>query len=171
MAVEDVVFIIYPEEDPLRPDDDYREFLWTPSALTLRKYIKVTEIDMKRVHKMTNSVFKKFKESLINGEHGDSIEFLEIFDQGDYAAPDEFTEAVYDAASDIIFDLKAGIKVVLDDLSYLKDPDAIKLKKSLNKYLKKIEAIDSYNAYDGMASQFKYKKLLKEYYGERKDDK
>ena len=168
MAVEDVVFIIYPEDDPLRPDDDYREFLWTPSALTLRKYIKITETDMKRVHKMTSGVFKKFKESLLNGERGDSIEFLEIFDQGDYAAPDEFTEAVYDAASDIIFDLKAGIKVVLDDLSYLKDPDAIKLKKSLNKYLKKIEAIDSY---DGMASQFKYKKLLKEYYGERKDDK
>lgn len=168
MAVEDVVFIIYPKEDDLHLDD-YREFLWTPSALTLRKYVKITEIDMKRVHKMTNSVFKKFKDSLINGEHGDSIEFLEIFDQGDYAAPDEFTEAVYDAASDIIFDLKAGIKVVLDDLGYLKDPDSIKLKKSLNKYLKKIEAADD-ASYGGILNQFKYKKLLKEYYGERKDD-
>jgi hypothetical protein len=159
----DVVFVVFPK--PIRMHDDYREYLWTPSALTLRKYLKCTGTDDKRVHRMTSHVFKKFRENMINGEDGDCIDFLEIFDYGEYAVPDEFADAVMDGAADVVHELVQALELVKGNMKYLTDDDSIKLKKHINKYLKKLKD----NLKGGMMPDMKYKKIIKEYYGEDSD--
>lgn len=163
MEENDVVFVVYPK---VQMHDDYKEFLWTPSALTLRKYLKYTRINPKRIHRMTYGVFKKFKTNMMSTE-GDCTDFMEIFDQGDYAIPDEYAEAIMDGACDFVYELKQLLSVASVDLGYFTDPDSIKLKKMINKYLKKLKDLDK----SGMVPDFKYKKIVKEYFGEGNDTK
>jgi hypothetical protein len=114
---------------------------------------------------MSYGIFKKFRENLMNGEHGDSVDFLAIYDQGDYAVPDEFADAIIDGASDVVFELIRALELVKSNLSYLTDDDSVKLKKHINKYTKKLKN----KTKEGTIPSFKYKKIIKEYYGEGSD--
>lgn len=164
---EQTIFVIFPSKTEIQNyhDKPYYEFLWTNSSLVLRKYLKCTGTDEELVRPMTHSVFEKFKKRMEDDQKDYEVDFLELHDQGGgIALPDEFVEAIEEASSDVIFEVKHLAKDLIADLRYFKDPEIIKVKKSLHKLLK-------YFKKNPMVSldEFKYNKIVKEYY-QRKDE-
>jgi hypothetical protein len=165
---EETIFVVYPSKQEVKTQlkhssQPFYEFLWTNSALVLRKYLKCTGTDESLVKQMPYPVFEKFKTQMTTDSECDT-DFLEIRDQGDIALPDEFIEAIEEASCDTIFNAKTLAKELIEDLRYFKDPELIKVKKSLHKLLKYFKKHQMVTL-----EEFKYNKVIKEYY-QRKDD-
>lgn len=162
-----MVYVVSPSKRELDNGDlePYYEFLYTSSMQEMRKYLKCTDTDEDLVHAMPLPVFEKFKKHMYE-KHGSNADFLEIYDQGGgMAIPNEYVEVVEEGASDIIFNVKNLATELVRDLDYFKNPEFIKVKKDLNKLLKYLKK-------NPMSSleEFKYKKVIKEYYRRKDDD-